>query len=142
MRKETVVAIGFGIFLGLIVALVLILRMDTTDRQKQKPLALKPSPTMVQIQTKTQQMFEVQSPVDGEVVSVAKTTISLSIPGSSLVIIQSPTQEIVFTAEAGKIEKELPLSLGENIIRVTLYPNDKSLREQDKVLRVYYLEES
>ncbi len=56
-------------------------------------------------------------------------------------VIQSPIKNLVFKAEKDQFSVNFPLALGENIIRITIYPQDKKIPQQEKELRVYYLKE-
>ncbi len=58
-----------------------------------------------------------------------------------MIIIQSPIKDLVFKNDKEQFSTDFPLALGENVIRIGAYPQDKLLRSQEKELRIYYFSE-
>ncbi len=55
---------------------------------------------------------------------------------------QSPIKQLVQKLDKDDfIVPAFPLSLGENTIRVSLYPKDAQIPSQEKELKIYYLDE-
>lgn len=142
MKKESIAAIIFGILLGGVLAVALITKNKQTQLEKSKTIA----PTEKPIQSPEQsnlkfQPLEIVAPQDGIIVDKNETTISAKATKDSLVVIQSPIKDLVFTNEKVQFEVKFPLALGENVIRIAIYPKDSKLRSQERELRVYYLKE-
>ncbi len=142
MKKEAATAVILGIFLGVTVALVMVIKSRQRETSKFKPLTnvSNISPTTIPI-NKNYQNFEITEPQDGLIIN----TDTISIKGKSnkddFIVIQSPTKEMVFNNKTNVFSVDFPLSLGENVIRISVYPKDQSLRSQEKLLTVYYLNE-
>ncbi|MCL4374430.1 hypothetical protein M1523_01065 [Patescibacteria group bacterium] len=142
MKKETIIAVILGIGFGLAVAFFMITKTKQSDLQSKKAISVdnKVSPTG-SAPNKVGQALVVTSPKDNAVVSTDKIKIQGKTSRDALVVIQSPADDLVFTEKTDQFSVDFPLTLGENVIRVSVYPKDKTLPEQQKELRVYYLDE-
>jgi hypothetical protein len=79
--------------------------------------------TNVQIQG-----LEVDQPEDGSIVTKDTVTIQGKASKNSLIVIQTPIKDITLQVDKEQFSSELSLALGENVIRITVYPKDQSLR--------------
>lgn len=142
MKKETIVAIFLGIGLGIIVALVIIVQSKRQEITKAKTLneAGKITPK-VTVQNLQFQSLEVTAPEDKIIVGSSSVVIKGKAIKDALIVIQSPVKDLVFKNIKEEFSQEFPLALGENVIRIAVYPKDPSIRSQEKELRVYYLDE-
>lgn len=143
MKKETVIAVVFGLVLGGIVALFLLFkgkdielaRNKTIGGQgKEKQLLGKP---LKQIQA-----LELTSPSDGMIVDKNSIILTGKMEKDSLLVIQSPIRDMTVRTTGNDFKIDFPLALGENVIKIVAYPKDKTVRPQEKDLKVYYLDSS
>ncbi len=142
MKKETTVAILFGIFFGAIIAIFLIIRNKAAQLQTAKTIA-------PDIKTKSKlnpnqlngSLLEITFPTNGMIVSKNIIVIKGKINYKSLILIQSPAHDVVKTEDKGDFSLNFELAPGENIIRVSAYSKDPQSRSQEKELKVYYLDE-
>lgn len=142
MKRETIIAIFFGMIFGAILAFVLLVKNKEFQLSKLKTLApsgrvnqaLKASPAAMK-------SFEILEPQDGVVVDKDVITIKGKAEKNSLLVIQSPTKDMVFKNAKEQFSLNFPLALGENVIKITLQPKDGQARQQEKELRIYYLTE-
>src|SRR5690348_239406 len=119
MKKETVVALILGVGFGIGIAIFLIF----TAKEKsisQKKVIIPPIPTLTAFIPKEQSLL-VSSPTNAQVFSKNTVTIQGKAEKNSLIVIQSPTSERVFKTVDGNFTIPFPLSLGENVIRITAY---------------------
>jgi hypothetical protein len=142
MKKESFIAVFLGILLGLGVATVMIIKSRDQNTTKNKPLTTNNSPTpTVSISNLQMQGLEISSPVDGGIVNSATIKINGKAAKQALIVIQSPIKDMVVQNEGTDFSYDFPLALGENVIKIAVYPKDQSIRSQEKELRVYYLDE-
>lgn len=142
MKKEATVAIIFGIILGGVLAILIIAKNREKQLEKNKAIspAEKLTPTS-QMSNLNFQPLEVNEPQDGIIVSKNNIIIKgVATPGA-LIVIQSPIKEIAFKNDQNQFKTDFPLVSGENVIKIVVYPADVQLRPQEKLLKVYYLEE-
>lgn len=139
MKKETSIAIGMGIVFGLIFSFVVILntQKNNTVTQKKQPQKVRPAGT-TEKQTLTQPIT-ISSPNDGAIIDSASVTIKGTVEKNSFVIVQSSAKDATFTADKAEFSYNLPLTLGENVIRLSAYPKGAQGKIQEKELKVYYL---
>ncbi len=142
MKKETIFAVILGIGFGLVVAFFMIAKTKQTNLQSKKTIAVggKITPTGSPIHNQTQPLT-VTFPKDNAVVNTDMIKLQGKISKDSLVVIQSSVKDVVLDEKTSEFSVDFPLVLGENIIRIYVYPKDKTLPEQQKELRVYYLDE-
>ncbi|OGK17965.1 hypothetical protein A3G67_04720 [Candidatus Roizmanbacteria bacterium RIFCSPLOWO2_12_FULL_40_12] len=141
MKKEVGIAIFFGVLLGLIVAVVIISRIRLLENQKVKlPSNVQISPAVKNLNSQVQTL-EVTEPKDQAVVSKNSVKVKGKTVKGSLVIIQTPIKDIVVNSKEESFSADVPLALGENIITIASYPKGSQQRSQEKVVKVYYLDE-
>ena len=142
MKKETVVAVILGVGFGLIVAVFMVVRTrpQTTQNIKTITNSISNEPTK-QINQSLVTNLEIVSPKDNAVIKDKIVTITGKATKNSMIIIQSPVKDIIIKNKETNFKVDMPLSLGENIIQVNVYPDDKNIPFQRKQLQVYYLEE-
>ena len=143
MRKETIIAVILGIGFGSVLALFLIAKNKEIQLNKNKVIA----PTGLNTQSTIKDnvvatSLSIAEPADGAIFDKNSVAIKGKVTKGSLIVIQSPIKDVAFTNEKEDFSVDFPLALGENVIKLVVYPTDKQLRSQEKDLRVYYLEEA
>ncbi len=143
MKKETIFAVFLGIVFGGLLGLFLISKNKEIQLNKNKVIA----PTGLNDRPLAQtdlnfQPLDISEPKDGSVLDKSSVAIKGMATKNSLIVIQSPIRDMVLKNEKQDFKVDFPLALGENIIRVVTYPENKQLNIQEKTLRVYYLQES
>ena len=142
MKKETIIAVIFGIVMGGFLGFFLINKNKETQLIKNKVIA--PSNVAGRLpstsDTAMAQNLEISSPQDGVVVGNNSIKVSGKAEANSLIIIQTPVNDISFKNDKVDFSLDLPLALGENVIKIVVYPSSKNQNLQDKYLRVYYLD--
>lgn len=141
MKKESIIAILFGIALGAVVGLFLILQNKQNQLERAKTLTPKVTPTPGINGLGNFQALEITSPQDRSIVSKNSVTIFGKTNKNSLLVIQSPLKELTLKNQEENFSFDFPLSLGENVIRIVAYPKDVKLRPEERELKIYYLEE-
>lgn len=140
MKRETLIAIGVGILFGCGVAVFVLFQTDKNEDAKVIPV--EPA-EVAQTQPKqvvtTQKQLTVETPFDQAVIQKKTVTIKGIAEQKSLIMIQSPTGEQVISSEDGTFSADFPLSLGENIIHISVYAGSSA--PQERTLRVYYVPE-
>lgn len=141
MNRETIIAIGFGIGLGALVGAVVLFQTNKTEETKvipivresdQKKAVSEESPA-----NPTKTNLTLDAPQNGAIVSKNSIEMSGSAQKNSLIVAQSPIDEIVEKIEDKAFKIEMSLAVGENIIQVSAYSDSSSPQEQ--TLRVYYI---
>ncbi len=143
MKKETLIAIIFGIALGGAVALFILIKGKDFELTKNKIISPKNSGTEQAIDQPVQvnfQALEVVSPLDGAITDKNSISITGKVQKGSLLVIQSPVGDEVFVADKNDFKLDFPVALGENVIKIVAYPQDKTIRPQEKDLKIYYLD--
>lgn len=138
MKKETIIAIIFGIVLGSIVAIFLIAKNKERLLEKNKTISPLEKGAQPFQATVNALQLEITEPGDHSIVYKNTITIKGSFTKNSLLIIQSPIKDLVMINESEQFSTNFPLALGENVIRIGAYPQNKQLRSQEKEIRVYY----
>jgi len=141
MKKESIIAIVFGIVLGGVLALVLVMKNKQNQMDKTKTLTPRTTPTQAPASLGSLDTLELTSPSNKSIVSKASVKISGKTSKDSLIVIQSPIKEMAFRNDNPAFSVDFPLSLGENSIKVVVYPKDPKSRSLEKNLQVYYLTE-
>jgi hypothetical protein len=140
MKKETGLAIGLGVLFGLVFSFVIILNTQTNKAVTQKKQMAKSRPAVESRQSRVVvKQIEVTSPNDRAVFENASATVRIKVEKNSFIVIQTPSQDIAFENESENVAKDVPLSLGENIIHISVYSKAGGSKIQEKELRVYYL---
>ena len=140
MKKETMMAVIFGIGLGVVVALLVVFQSKEKQLAKTKLINNQTKTLTPKVKVTTTPFLEILSPSDKVVLETNSTAIKGKANKNSLIVIQSPIKELVFKNEKEDFEKDFSLAMGENVIELTNYPEDKNLPAVHKLLRVYYLE--
>lgn len=141
MKKEGIIAIILGVVFGIIMAVVMISKTKEKQLEKLKPLSnIKPSLTISPKEIQTQSL-EILNPQDNTIINAKAITIKGKTNKDSLIVIQSPIKDMAFKNKAENFSMDFPLAMGENVIQIVVYPKDNQIRSQERVLRVYYLDE-
>ncbi len=142
MKKETIIAVVFGILLGGGLAVVIFFKNKQIQLEKSKAIAVNKKLNIYQKSTSINlQSLEILEPKDSTIVDKNKVIISGKAPKDSLLVVQSPVKDIILELKKDRFTIDFPLTLGENFIRIVVYPKDKKLRIQEKELKVYYLKD-
>ena len=142
MKKETIIAIIFGVIFGGAVAVFTLIKNKELQLTKTKTLTQtgkqinKPKIPIVESKP-----LEILEPKDGIVVNNFTITLRGRADKNSLIVIQSATKDQVFKNEKNEFSVQFPLSLGENLIKITMHPVNNLIRSQEKEIRVYNLDE-
>jgi len=139
MKKETLFAVVFGIGLGVILAVFFIMQSKENQLTKTK-LINNPSKTVTpKLKMVTAPILEISEPTDNLIVSSNSINIKGKANKNALIVINSPIKDLVFKNEKEEFKINFPLALGENIIQLTVYPDDKLGSSINKTLQIYYL---
>lgn len=141
MKKEVLVAIFFGILLGLTVAVVMVWRIRGTDSTGQQIQSASPSPAVRKDAKVVENTLQVSQPATGFITNSANVSLKGTVQKGSVIIVQSPLTDKVVKNDKDTFDISFPLAIGENIIQIAAYPNDKTVRPQQKTVTVYYLDE-
>lgn len=142
MKKETIIAIFFGVLIGGIVAFVLIAKNKEKQLENTKTIAPDAKNTPItKVTNPSIQSLEILVPQDRTIVDSNKVTIKGKADKDSTILIESPINDAVFKNEKGEFSYQFPLALGENTIKITAYSKDPKFKPQEKELKIYYLEE-
>jgi len=141
MKKETTAAVIFGIFLGGIVAIfILIGGKDVREDKVITPKDTLKKTVISPTSTETPASFEILGPKDKVITDKNSISISGKAAKDSLIVIQSPIKDMVFKLEKNDFKVDFPLALGENSIKIMFYPKNQNQRSQEKDLKVYYFD--
>lgn len=145
MKKETSIAIIFGLILGGIVAFFIIFQNRNQQMQQSKAIGVVTTitPTILPQKTNndTNMTVTVDEPTDNLIVTKNSVTIKGKAPKNSLVVIESPIKDLSFTTTTDSYSTSFPLALGENAISVSAYVKTQQQRIMQKLIKVYYLNE-
>lgn len=140
MRKELIVAVVFGVLLGLLVATGMVIWLRSVDPQKAAQIA----GTEISPKAKNRgsiQPLEISQPADGTIVKDKEVTIKGKASKDGLIVVQSPIKDVIYENKKESFSIDFPLALGENIIAIAVYPKNSRLAPQQKIIKVYYLDE-
>ncbi len=141
MKKEGMVAIFFGILLGLTVAVVMVWRIRGSESIKGQIQTNNPTPAVRKDATAADNTLTVSQPANGFITNGKNVSIKGTVQKGSVIVAQSPLTEKIMKSDKETYEISFPLAIGENIILVAAYPDDKTIRPQQKTVTVYYLDE-
>lgn len=141
MKKETIIAIAFGIIFGAVVAVIIITQNKQSQLSKNKEMNPRSNITPSIVKTNELAILEIGEPSNGTIVSKNSIAIKGRAPKNAVIVIQSPIKDTVIKTEDGGFSTDFPLALGENTITVTSYAKDGQTQTQEKEIRVYYLDE-
>ena len=141
MKKETMVAVFFGLLFGSIVAVFISFKSKDIELAKNKVIAPpKEKTSFPNTSVIEQQPLVLNEPADRTIVENRVIRLKGSAAKSSLIVIQSPIKELEFKNNNDNFSQDFPLALGENVIVLTNYPADKNIPATHKQLRIYYLD--
>lgn len=143
MKKETSIAVIFGVVLGVVVAFFVIFQNKESQMIKNKPLnvSLKITPTTKLSNLTNIIPLQLTEPSGNTITNQKTIKIKGKVNKDSLIIFQSPIKDLVVKNDKEEFSIDFPLALGENVIRITVYPKDKTLSSLQKELKVFYLDE-
>ena len=143
MKKETSIAVIFGIVLGVVVAFFVIFKSKENQMNKNKPLNVssKITPTTKASNLAAIVPLQLTEPSDNAITNQKTIKIKGKVNKDSLIIFQSPINDLIVKNAKEEFSIDFPLALGENVIRITVYPKDKTLSSFQKELKVFYLDE-
>lgn len=140
MKKETIIAIFLGIFFGGLFGFFLITKNKEEEIKKNKTIV----PTEIQAKKVVNQKInfqplEITDPNDSSITDQNTIIIRGKATKNSLIIVQSPIKDIVYKNKNENFSIEMPLALGENVIKIVSYPEDKDFNIQEKTLYIYLI---
>ena len=141
MKKETFLAILLGGVFGFIFALVILGSISQTSLgDKNKSLTpQKKELTASPIKQTSLKFLKINQPKNFLITDTDKVTIEGEGEKNSLIVIQSPIKDLVFQNKEEKFKIDFPLALGENVIKIVSYSQNRNLKTQEKTLFIYYL---
>lgn len=141
MRREIIVAVVFGVILGLLVAAGMVIWLRSVDPQKAAQISVAELTPKAKNKASSIQPLEITQPADGSIVKDKEVTIKGKASKDGLIVIQSPIKDVILQNKKGNFSVDFPLALGENIIAVAVYPKTSRLAPQQKIIKVNYLDE-
>lgn len=141
MKKETIVAIFFGLLFGGIVAVFISLKSKDIELSKNKVIAPPKESVLVPNLTGSEiAPLELSEPANNAIFDKDIINFKGSAAKDSLIVIQSPMKDVAVKNTQGKFDIEFPLALGENSIKMVVYPKEKQFRPQEKFIKVYFID--
>lgn len=140
MKKETIVAIFLGLLFGGVVAVFISFKSKEIELTKNKVIAPpkeKVSPDFIGIEL---QSLELTEPADRTIFENNTIHLKGTAAKDSLIVVQSPIKDLVVSNKQEKFDLEFPLALGENSIKIVVYPKEKQFRPQEKSIKVYFID--
>lgn len=141
MKKETLIAIFLGLLFGGIMAVFISLKSKDIELSTNKVIA----PPKEKISSANLNGIEIQpleltEPADNAIFDKDIIHFKGTAAKDSLIIIQSPIKDLMFKNTQEKFDLEFPLVLGENSIKIVVYPKEKQFRPQEKFIKVYFID--
>ena len=141
MKKETVIAIFFGLLFGGVVAVFISLKSRDIELSKNKVIAPPKEKVLSANLTETEiQPLVLTEPANDAIFEKNIIRIKGTAVKDSLIVIQSPIKDLIVKNTQEKFDLEFPLALGENSIKIVVYPKEKQFRPQEKFIKVYYID--
>lgn len=141
MKKETVIAIFFGLLFGGVVAVFISLKSRDIELSKNKVIAPpKEKVLSVNLTGTEMQPLVLTEPANDAIFEKNIIRFKGTAAKDSLIIIQSPIKDLIVKNTQEKFDLEFPLALGENSIKIVVYPKEKQFRPQEKFIKVYYID--
>ena len=140
MKKETIVAIFFGLLFGSVVAVFISLKSKDLELAKNKVIAPQKEKVSPNIAIVEQQPLVLSEPADRAIFENSIIHLKGSTAKDSLIVVQSPIKDLVVSNKQEKFDLEFPLALGENSIKIVVYPKEKQFRPQEKFIKVYFID--
>ena len=142
MKKEVLIAIVCGVLLGLVVAFVMVRQIREMEINKEGQINTNVGKTVRSDTPQDGQNLEITDPITDAVVEKNSATIKGKAQKGSFLVFQSATKDLIVKQDKGNnFSVNFPLTAGENVISITMYPQDKQLRTQEKNIRIYFLEQ-
>ena len=143
MGREKITAVILGVLMGIISAFLLISYSNKVKLNKKKLVIVSKQKTIKAVKNRKavqSSYLQIILPSDNTVVNKKEVNIKGEAPKDSLIVIQSPIQDLVFKNKKKLFSKQFPLAIGENVIRVNVYNRDIQTGSLEKEIKVYYLE--
>lgn len=140
MKKETLVAIFLGLLFGGIVAVFISLKSKEIELSTNKVIAPPKENVSLPNLTGIEQSLELSEPADNAIFNKDIIRFKGTAAKDSLIIIQSPIKDLVVKNTSEKFDLEFPLALGENSIKIVVYPKEKQFKPQEKFIKVYFID--
>lgn len=141
MKKETIVAIFLGLLFGGILALVISFKNKEIQLTKSKIIAPPKEKNVSPNLSGTElQPLELTEPADKAIFESNIMRLKGTAAKDSLILIQSPIKDLAVQNLQEKFDLEFPLALGENSIKIVVYPKEKQFRPQEKSIKVYFID--
>ena len=141
MKKETIIAIILGLIFGGIVAVFISLKSKDIELSKNKVIApLEEKSSSSSLVGAEMEPLEISEPANNAIVEKNAVHFIGTATKDSLIVIQSPIMDLAVINVSGKFDLEFPLALGENSIKIVVYPKEKQFRTQEKYMKVYYID--
>lgn len=141
MKKETLVAIFLGLLFGGIVAVFISLKSKEIELSANKVIAPpKEKVSSVNSNGIEMQSLELSEPANNAIFDKNTIRFKGTAAKDSLIIIQSPIKDLTFKNTQEKFDLEFPLALGENSIKIVVYPKEKQFRPQEKFIKIYFID--
>ena len=141
MKKETLIAVFMGLLFGGIVAVFISLKSKDIELSKNKVIAPPKenvlSPNITGVEVKPLELFE---PANNAIFNKNTIRFKGMAVKDSVIVIQSPIKDLIVKNSQEKFDLEFPLALGENSIKIVVYPKEKQLRPQEKFVKVYFID--
>lgn len=141
MKKEILVAIIIGFFIGVITALTVTNLPKLISGIKFQTVTQSPTPTISQIQESViNPDINIESPKDESVSDTKSVNISGSTDKNNTVLIESADDQVAeIASDSGRFSTKMNLREGVNTIYLTVY--DQSGNSNTKTLNIYYTSE-
>ncbi len=140
MKRETLVAIVFGIVFGSCLAIFLLWQNRNSQFLKDKVIQPVSKTKSASLNDELNgKLLELSQPETGTIVNQKTVTIKGKAPVNALLVIQSPIKDMVLTNDKEDFSIDFPLAMGENAITVSAYTKGTQIKSQVKELKIYYL---
>lgn len=141
MKKETIIAIFFGLLFGGVMAVFISLKSRDIELSKNKVIAPPKEKVLSANLTGTEiQPLVLTEPANDAIFEKSMIRFKGTAAKDSLIVIQSPIKDLIVKNTQEKFDLEFPLALGENSIKIVVYPKEKQFRPQEKFIKVYFID--
>lgn len=141
MKKETITAIFLGLLFGGVMAVFISLKSKDIELSKNKVIAPQKEKSSTNLAGGLEmQPLEISEPANNAIFEKDIIRFKGTAAKDSLIVIQSPIKDLAVKNTQGKFDLEFPLALGENSIKIVVYPQEKQFRPQEKYMKVYYID--
>src|SRR3989344_888526 len=134
MKKETIIAIFLGLLFGGILAVFISFKSKEMELAKNKVIAPPKENLSSSNSSGIVQTLELTEPADKEIFEVSTIHLKGTAAKDSLIVVQSPIKDITVVNKEKTFDIEFPLALGENSIKIVVYPKEKQFTPQEKSL--------